>query len=248
VSKKNTLIISVIIFVFTIVIIGIFGVVPLPDYSDSINEEIDGKIYYQSSLISSNIIPPAPDLLDDCIFEIEINTSNIIEREVLCSSELLTYSTNFYFYDTVLNNEGNLVVRYWNDSSSSEYALEVNPKNKEILKEYEVENVSIRNQNLNEYGEVLIDSWRKVENTDRSVAIYYQKGSNTVEVFKSEAPSSYYFNSLIWSYDSEKILALDSENQFIIFSKNNIFEPIKLSYSIDEKEREYIRLIEWVKP
>ena len=47
---------------------------------------------------------------------------------------------------------------------------------------------------------------------------------------------------------SEKILALDSENQFIIFSKNNIFEPIKLSYSIDEKEREYIRLVEWVKP
>ena len=247
-SKKNALIISVIIFVFTIVVVGIFGVVPLPDYSDSINEEIDGKIYYQSSIINSNIIPPAPDLLDDCIFEIEINRNNILEREVLCSSDLLTYSTNFYFYDTTLNNDGNLVVRYWNESSSREYALEINPKNKEIIKEYELDNVAIRNQNLNEYGEVLIDSWRTAENTDRSVYIYFQKGSDAVEVFKSEAPSSYYFSSLIWSYDSEKILALDSENQFIIFSKNNIFEPIKLSYSIDEKEREYIKLIKWVKP
>ena len=85
-------------------------------------------------------------MLDDCIFEIEINSSDILEREVLCSSDLLAYSTNFYFYDTTVNNEGNLVVRYWNDSSSSEYALEINPENKEILKEYEVENVSIRNQ------------------------------------------------------------------------------------------------------
>ena len=78
-SKKNTLIISGIIFVFTIVVVGIFGVVPLPDYSNNINEEIDGIIYYQSSIISSNIIPPAPDLLDECIFEIEINSSDIIE-------------------------------------------------------------------------------------------------------------------------------------------------------------------------
>ena len=161
-SKKNTLIISGIIFVFTIVVVGIFGVVPLPDYSNNINEEIDGIIYYQSSIISSNIIPPAPDLLDDCIFEIEINSSNIIESEVLCSSDLLAYSTNFYFYDTTVNNEGNLVLRYWNDSSNSEYALEINPKNKKILKEYEVENVAIRNQNLNDNGEVLIDSWRTV--------------------------------------------------------------------------------------
>ena len=115
-SKKNTLIISVIIFVFTIVVVGIFGVVPLPEYSNSISEEIDGKIYYQSSIISSNIIPPAPDLLDDCIFEIKINSIDIIEREVLCSSDLLAYSTNFYFYDTTVNNEGNLVVRYWKSS------------------------------------------------------------------------------------------------------------------------------------
>ena len=247
-SKKNTLIISVIIFVFTIVVVGIFGVVPLPEYSNSISKEIDGKIYYQSSIISSNIIPPAPDLLDDCIFEIEINSSDIIEREVLCSSDLLAYSTNFYFYETTFNKEGNLVVRYWNDSSRSEYALEINPENKEILKEYVVETVNIRNQNINEYGEVLIDSWRTIENTDRSVYIYFQKGSDTVEVFKSEAPSSYYFNSLIWSYDSEKILAIDSENQFIVFSKNKKFEPVKLSYSVNEKERDYINLIEWVKP
>ena len=247
-SKKNTLIISVIIFVITIVVVGIFGVVPLPDYSNSFSEEIDGKIYYQSSIISSNIIPPAPDLVDDCIFEIEISKSNIVEREVLCSSDLLAYSTNFYFYNTTLNNEGNLVVRYWNDSRSNEYALEINPENKEILKEYVVETVNIRNQNINEYGEVLIDSWRTIENTDRSVYIYFQKASDTVEVFKSEAPSSYYFNSLIWSYDSEKILAIDSENQFIVFSKNKKFEPVKLSYSVNEKERDYINLIEWVKP
>ena len=247
-SKKNTLIISVIIFVITIVVVGIFGVVPLPDYSNSFSEEIYGKIYYQSSIISSNIIPPAPDLVDDCIFEIEISKSNIVEREVLCSSDLLAYSTNFYFYNTTLNNEGNLVVRYWNDSRSNEYALEINPENKEILKEYVVETVNIRNQNINEYGEVLIDSWRTIENTDRSVYIYFQKGSDTVEVFKSEAPSSYYFNSLIWSYDSEKILAIDSENQLIVFSKNKKFEPVKLSYSVNEKERDYINLIEWVKP
>ena len=247
-SKKNTLIISIIIFVFTIVVVGIFGVVPLPDYSNSIIEEIDGKIYNQSSIISSNIIPPAPDLVDDCIFEIEISKSNIVEREVLCSSDLLAYSTNFYFYNTTLNNEGNLVVRYWNDSRSNEYALEINPENKEILKEYVVETVNIRNQNINEYGEVLIDSWRTIENTDRSVYIYFQKGIDTVEVFKSEAPSSYYFNSLIWSYDSEKILAIDSENQFIVFSKNKKFEPVKLPYSVNKKERDYINLIEWVKP
>ena len=233
-SKKNTLFLSVTIFVFTIVVVGIFGVVPLPDYSNGINEEIDGIIYYQSSIISSNIIPPAPDLLDDCIFEIEINSSNIIEREVLCSSDLLVYSTNFYFYDTKVNNEGNLVVRYWNDSRSSEYALEINPKNKEILKEYELENVAIRNQNQNEFGEVLIDSWRTVENTDRSVYIYFHKGSETVEVFTSEAPSSYYFNSVIWSYDSAKILALDSDNQFIVFSNNKKVAHVKLVYSVSE--------------
>lgn len=247
-NKKNTIIISVLIFVVTIGVVGIFGVVPLPSYSVSINEEIEGKIYYQSSILNSNIIPPAPDLFDDCIFEIAINANNILEREVLCSSDLLAYSANFYFYDTTLNNEGNLVIRYWNDSSNSEYALEINPKTKEIIKEYKVENIAIRNKNLNEYGEVLIDSWRTMENTDRSVFIYYKKGSDTVEVFKSEAPSSYYFNSLIWSYDSEKILALDSENQFIVFSKNKKFEPIKLSYSVNEKERDYINLIEWVKP
>jgi len=247
VSKKNTLIISVIIFVFTIVVVGIFGVVPIPDYSIEINGEIDGKIYYQSSIISSNIIPPAPDLIDICIFEIVINKNIIKEREVLCNSDLLSYST-LYSFSTTLNEEGNLVVIYWNDSTNSEYALEINPDNKEILKEYAVENVAIRNQNINTYNEVLIDTWRIVEDSDRSVNIYFRKGSETVEVFKSEAPSSYFFNSLIWSYDSEKILALDSENQFIIFSKNNLFKPFKLSYSIEEKERDNLYLIKWVKP
>ena len=126
--------------------------------------------------------------------------------------------------------------------------LHVSIDNKEILKEYAVENVANRNQNINTYNEVLIDTWRIIEDSDRSVNIYFRRGSETVEVFKSEAPSSYFFNSLIWSYDSEKILALDSENQFIIFSKNNLFKPFKLSYSIEEKERDNLYLIKWVKP
>ena len=75
--------------------------------------------------------------------------------------------------------------------------------------------------------------------------------ANIIEVFNVEAPTNYYFESLRWSPDGNSIVALDTENEIIIFSKNKIHEPIKLhlssSYSpqFEGDEKVIYQLIGW---
>ena len=124
----------------------------------------------------------------------------------------------------------NLVLRYWDNPSNSEMTLVINTKNSEI-KKLNNKDVSIvrSNYEVNFLGERLLSSWDMREMSPRSAGIYYQKNSNIIEVFNVEAPTNYYFESLRWSPDGNSVVALDTENSIIIFSKNKIHEPIKLN-------------------
>jgi hypothetical protein len=74
--------------------------------------------------------------------------------------------------------------------------------------------------------------------------VYYADRINNIEVFKSRAPSNYFFESLHWSPDGNNIVAADSENNLIIFSKNKSFFPIKIELNVEMQEKESLELIE----
>ena len=57
------------IFLVTTIIVGVFGVVPLPEYGNlTSNMEFDGKIIYRVEIESQNLIPPAPDIMDCLLY------------------------------------------------------------------------------------------------------------------------------------------------------------------------------------
>ena len=87
-TNKQLLIASKSILVTTTIIVAVFGIVPLPNYEDLSSENnFDGKLIYFMELQSENIIPPAPDIMDSCIFYNDLSNELIEEEKILCSSD-----------------------------------------------------------------------------------------------------------------------------------------------------------------
>ena len=63
-TNRKNLLLSITILLLTTVVVGIFGIVPFPEYKTSLNKDMNGKIIYFSEIQSKNIIPPAPDIID----------------------------------------------------------------------------------------------------------------------------------------------------------------------------------------
>ena len=102
--NKRLLFISTGILLITTLIVGMFGVVPLPEY-DSITEDynFEGKVIYHVEVQTKNIIPPAPDILDSCILYVDLSEKPIEEKKIICNSDLYDYSYDIYFYDAEIH-------------------------------------------------------------------------------------------------------------------------------------------------
>ena len=251
-KKKSTLVQSLLILLISVVLVALYGVIPLPDYNTEINNEIEGAIYYLVDIQSSNLIPPAPDILDECIFKIDISTTKIKETKVICTSDLYQYSSDIYLNDSEIDENQNIVIRYYDNVLNSQMALIIDTKSN-VTSKSKIESLSTNQSmyELNSRGERLLSRWDMQDTSARSAGIYYQKNSTIVEVFSIEAPTNYYFESVKWAQDGESIVALDTENDIIIFSKNKMFDPIKLiidnyySSEIEDDERVIYQLIGW---
>ena len=84
-TNRKNLLLSIAILLLTALIVGIFGIVPFPEYETSLNKDVTGKIIYFSEIQSKNIIPPAPDIIDSCLFEINLNENPL--KETVKSAE-----------------------------------------------------------------------------------------------------------------------------------------------------------------
>ena len=110
------------------------------------------------------------------------------------------------------------------------------------------DNFSVENNKMNVYGEKLIDPWETSDYNSRVIGVYYVDRIKTVEVFNSRAPSNYYFESLHWSPDGNNIIAGDSENNLIIFSKNQEFNPLKVNLNpelVNDERLDFVRVLGW---
>ena len=68
-TSRLLLLVSISILLVTTVVVALFGVVPLPEYETFPSDKgFNGKIIYHVEFQSENIIPPAPDIMDSCIF------------------------------------------------------------------------------------------------------------------------------------------------------------------------------------
>ena len=82
--NKRLLFISTGILLVTTLIVGMFGVVPLPEYdSFTENSNFEGKIIYHVEIQTKNIIPPAPDILDSCILYVDLSEKPIEEKKII---------------------------------------------------------------------------------------------------------------------------------------------------------------------
>ena len=248
-TNKQLLIVSVSILVTTTIIVAVFGIVPLPDYEDLSSENnFDGKLIYFMELQSENIIPPAPDIMDSCIFYIDLSDDLIEEEKILCSSDFYDLSYDVNFYDAKIYEQNKILFSYWDYQTGNERkSLIVDIESGEISKDIN-NNTFTEDSRMNVYGEKLIDPWETSDYNNRVVGVYYVDRIKTVEVFNSRAPSSYYFESLHWSPDGNNIIAGDSENNLIIFSKNKSFSPLRIELSDksqDEDRLELIQVLGW---
>ncbi len=248
-TNKRLLIASVTILITTTVIVAVFGIVPLPNYEDlSLGHNFDGKLIYYSQLQSENIIPPAPDIVDSCIFSIDLSNHLIEEEKIICSSDFYDLSFDINFYDAKIYEQNKILFSYWDYQASNERkGLIVDIESGEIYN-YTNNNTFTENNRMNVYGEKLIDPWETSDYNSRFVGVYYVDKIKTVEVFYSRAPSNYYFESLHWSPDGNNIIAADSENNLIIFSKNKSYNPLKIELrdkSEDEDRLELIQVLGW---
>ncbi len=244
-SNRLLLLISSTIFVATSLIVAIFGVIPLPEYEDlKSNNQITGKLIFNVEIQTENILPPAPDILDTCIFYIDLSTESLKEESIVCSSELYELSYDINFYDAQIYNEQNIILYYWDyESNNDRKALIIDTSTGKIIEQIDIEFYSNENNRMNIYGEKLIDPWESSDYNSRSIGIYYVSRTETIEVFNSRAPSNYYFESLHWSPDGNYIVANDSENNLIIFSKNKSFTPLKIHLKMDSSKNENIEMI-----
>ena len=248
-TNKQLLIVSVSILVTTTIIVAVFGIVPLPNYEDLSSENnFVGKLIYFVELQSENIIPPAPDIMDSCIFYIDLSNDLIEEEKILCSSDLYDLSYEVNFYDAKIYEQNKILFSYWDYQTGNERkSLIVDIESGEISKDIN-NNTFTEDSRMNVYGEKLIDPWETSDYNNRVVGVYYVDRIKTVEVFNSRAPSSYYFESLHWSPDGNNIIAGDSENNLIIFSKNKSFSPLRIELRDkyqDEDRLELIQVLGW---
>ena len=248
-TNKRVLIVSTTILITTTIIVAIFGIVPLPNYGDLSSENnFDGKLIYYMELQSENIIPPAPDIVDSCIFYIDLSNDLIEEEKIICSSDLYDLSYDINFYDAKIYEQNKILLSYWDYQADNERkGLIVDIESGEISDDTN-NNTFTEENRMNVYGEKLIDPWETSDYNSRVVGVYYVDRNKTVEVFNSRAPSNYYFESLHWSPDGNSIIAGDSENNLIIFSRNKSFNPLRIDLSDkspDEDRLELIQVLGW---
>ena len=249
-TNKRLLISSITILILTTIIVAIFGIVPLPEYADLSSENnFEGKLIYFVEIQSENIIPPAPDIIDSCIFYIDLSADSLEEEKVVCSSDLYNFSYDINFYDAQIYDKNNIILPYWNDGIDSLYrnVLIVDIESGEISKDAN-DSFSVENNKMNVYGEKLIDPLETSDYNSRVNGVYYVDRIKTVEVFNSRAPSNYYFESLHWSPDGNNIIAGDSENNLIIFSKNQEFNPLKVNLNpelVGDERLDFVRVLGW---
>ena len=244
-TNRRTLIVSIAILITTTIIVALFGIVPLPEYGELSSENnFDGKIIYHIEIQSENIIPPAPDIIDSCIFYIDLSKDLIKEEKVICNSDLYNFSYDINFYDAQIYSEDQVLLSYWDYQAGDErQGLVVDLKSGDISKD--VNNIFfVEKSKMNVYGEKLIDPWETSDYNSRVIGVYYVDRINNIEVFKSRAPSNYFFESLHWSPDGNNIVAGDSENNLIIFSKNKSFNPLRIKLSDKSPNEDRLELIQ----
>ena len=89
------------------------------------------------------------------------------------------------------------------------------------------------------------------DSESRLIGIYYVNRIETIEVFSARAPTNYYYESLHWSPDGNSIIAGDSENNLIIFSKDKKYKPSRIevdNFQIDtfnNERRVLIGVLGW---
>ena len=244
-TNKRLLIVSITILITTTIIVAVFGIVPLPDYEDLSSENnFDGKLIYFMELQSENIIPPAPDIMDSCIFYIDLSNNLIEEEKIICSSDFYDLSYDINFYDAKIYEQNKILISYWDYQTDNERkGLIVDIESGEISDDTN-NNTFTEDNKMNVYGEKLIEPWETSDYNSRVVGVYYVDRIKTVEVFNSRAPSNYYFESLHWSPDGNNIIAGDSENNLIIFSKNKSFSPLRIELRDKSNDKDRLDLIQ----
>ena len=253
-NKVNLpLFLSLMIFLVTTIIVGVFGVVPLPEYGNlTSNMEFDGKIIYRVEIESQNLIPPAPDIMDECIFSVDLTNNLLKEEKIICTSDLeydLGYSVNFF--DAQLYEERDILIRYWDESTNTEMGLVIELNSGEILNKIKNPNFAEESDKMNVYGEKLIDPWETSDYDSRVITIYYQTRYESIEVYRSKAPTNYRFESLKWSHDGNSIVGIDSENNLLLFSKDKEFDPVivqfeELNLELENfEEKRILNLLGW---
>jgi WD40 repeat protein len=230
--NKRLLFISTGILLVTTLIVGMFGVVPLPEYDlFTYNSNFEGKVIYHVEIQTENIIPPAPDILDNCIFYIDLSEKPIEEKKIICNSDLYDYSYEIYFYDAAIYEQDSILLKFWDSQSDNERkGLLVNIETGQITDKLTLNLSNYEINKMNVYGEKLIEPWETSDYESRLIGIYYVNRTETIEVFSSKAPTNYYYESLHWSPDGNSIIAGDSENNLIIFSKNKTSKPRQIDF------------------
>ena len=214
--------------------------------------EFDGKIIYSVEIESQNLIPPAPDIMDECIFSVDLTNNLLKEEKIICTSDLeydLGYNINFF--DAQLYEERDILIRYWDESTNTEMGLVVELNSGEILDKIKNPNFPQESDKMNVYGEKLIDPWETSDYDSRVITIYYQTRYESIEVYRSKAPTNYRFESLKWSHDGNSIVGIDSENNLLLFSKDKEFDPVivqfeELNLELENfEEKRILNLLGW---
>ena len=247
------LFLSLIIFLATTIIVGIFGVVPLPEYGNiTSNMKFEGKIIYRVEIESQNLIPPAPDIMDECIFSVNLTNNSLIEEKIICTSDLeYDLGYNISFFDAQLYEERDILIRYWDEFTNSEMGLVVDINSGEILDKIKNPNFPQESDKMNVYGEKLIDPWETSDYDSRIISIYYQTRYESIEVYSSKAPTNYRFESLKWSPDGNTIVGIDTEHNLLLFSKDREFDPVivefkELNLELENfEEKRILNLLGW---
>ena len=244
-TNRRLLFVSITILITTTIIVAVFGIVPLPDYEDLASENnFDGKLIYYVERQSENIIPPAPDIVDSCIFYIDLLSDLLEEEKIICSSDLYNFSSDINFYDAQIYDENKILLSYWDYQAGDERRnLIVDIESGEISEDANKSFFAEKNR-MNAYGEKLIDPWETSDYNSRVIGVYYADRIKNIEVFSSRAPSSYYFESFHWSPDGNNIIAGDSENNLIIFSKNKLFNPLKIEINTNSQDGDKLELVQ----
>jgi len=244
-TNRRLLFVSIAILITTTIIVAVFGIVPLPNYEDLTSKNnFDGKLIYYVEIQSENIIPPAPDIIDSCIFYIDLSSDLLEEEKIICNADLYNFSYDINFYDSQIYDENKILLSYWDYQSGDERKkLIVDIESGEISEDTN-KNFFSENNRMNVYGEKLIDPWETSDYNSRVIGVYYADRIKNIEVFSSRAPSSYYFESFHWSPDGNNIIAGDSENNLIIFSKNKLFNPLKIDINTDLQDGERLKLVQ----